>query len=617
MRESRTPAVSNPDPDACMTDAVTRNAIVYPDAVCFLTPTHDDGWREVSAEQFATQVRAVAKGLIASGVRPGDRVALMCGTRYEWIVLDHAIWFTAAITVTVYAGSAAEQLAWILQDSGATTLIVETDRDRTVADAARDSPELQEILQIDAGAIDQLIARGADIGEAELLARRHLLGAGADAVLVYTSGTTGKPKGVPLTHGNLAAMVDSSVQRLPTMCLPGTRTMLFLPLAHILAHAIALVAVHQRAVLSFTSDWTRLTELFTELRPSSVLALPRVFEELYATAERMARDNGTGALFARAADIAVDYSRALDTSGPDHLLRMEHEGFDQAVYRHVRSLFGAGCSHALCGGAPLAPRLAHFFRGAGIPIAEGYGLTETTAAITLNGTEPGSQRIGTVGRPIPGHDAALADDDELLVRGPVVFTGYWNNDTATAEAFTADWFHTGDLASIDEDGYITITGHKKEIIITAGGKNIAPAPLEEAVQRHPLIGHCMLVGDGKPYIAALITLDPDGLTDWLTRHNLDHGRSPAQLIEDHRLLAEIETTVTAANTEFSPAERIRKYHVLTRQWSPDSGELTPKMTVRRPVVLTRYRHEIEQLYDDHEQLRTAPAVSSDSLVTDT
>lgn len=597
MREFGLPATYTIPVDVCMADAVTRRAADHPHAVCFLLPDGDNAWTELTVASFAEQVRAVAKGLIASGVQVGDRIALMCATRYEWILLDYAIWFAGGVTVAVYATSSAEQLRWILADSAASMLIVENAlHQRTAQNAVPEINDVPVVLQIDRGAVDTLAGRGTVVPDSELDVRRRQIGADSEAVLIYTSGTTGRPKGVPVTHGNLAALAASARTRVPELIAPGSRTLLFLPLAHSLAHAISLVAFESGVVVAHTSDWSRLTEQFGVIHPTSVFGVPRVFEKLYNTAEQRARDAGRGRLFDRAAEVAIAYSRAQDTGGPGLRLRLEHAVFDRLVYQRLRAALGGRCRHALSGGAPLGARLAHFFRGAGISIAEGYGLTETAAAITVNGHRPDDQRLGTVGRPFPGHDVRVAEDGELLVRGPVVFEGYLHNPAATAASFTDGWFHTGDLAAIDEDGFVTITGRKKEIIVTAGGKNVSPAALEDSLRAHPLISQCMVVGDAKPFIAALVTLDRDALPGWRTRHGIDAQTPAAQLISNPVLTAEIASAVAQANTRVSKAEQIRKFRIVDAEWSQETGELTPKLSLKRTAVLARHEDEIDALY---------------------
>ncbi|MBB5915696.1 long-chain acyl-CoA synthetase [Nocardia transvalensis] len=596
MREYSVPATYSIADDHFMGDPVLRNERDHPGAVLFLIPTADGGWSELTAAEFAREVRAVAKGLIAAGLEVGDRVSLMSDTRYEWILLDYAIWFAGGVTVAIYASSAADQVRWVVEDSGSELLVVETGAHLAIAEQAIAGLPVRETLHIDGGAITELITRGAEVPDNELAARRARLGANSDALVIYTSGTTGKPKGVPLTHGNLAAMAECAPARVPELLRPNGRTLLFLPLAHILAHATSLAAVEHRFAVAHTSDWTDLPAKFAALRPTGLVAVPRVFEKIYNGAEQKAHDNGKGAIFDRASDVAIAWSRSLDAGGPGLLLRWQHLLFDKLVYGKLRAALGGRCTHAISGGAPLGARLAHFYRGVGVNIAEGYGLTETTAAITLNGNQARGQRLGSVGRPFDGHTVRLADDGELLVRGPVVFQGYWRNPQATAESFTDGWFHTGDLAALDADGYVTITGRKKEILVTAAGKNVSPAPLEDGLRAHPLIGQCMVIGDAQPFIAALITLDRDALPGWRERHGLDGGTGVADLISHPDLIAEINAAVAQVNATVSKAEQIKKIRILDAEWSQETGELTPKLSLKRPAVLKRHEVEIDALY---------------------
>ena len=493
MREFEAPASYTIPADANNSDGVFRHAKESPAAVMFNVPDGRGGWRDVRAAEFAQSVTDVAKGLIASGIELGDRVAIMAGTRYEWALLDFAIWAAGGCTVAIYDSSSAEQARWILQDSATALLIVENDKHRGVIAEIDpgELPQLRETLQIDSAALDTLIGRGAELDDQAVHDRRAQVTAASPATLIYTSGTTGRPKGVMLTHANLYAESRSDRIAMAAFLAPGKKTLMFLPLAHVFARAVALAAFDAGCTVAHTSDWSTLVDQFAEHRPDFVLSVPRVFEKVYNAAKQKAHDGGKGAIFDAAAATAIAYSEAMEKGKPGLRLRAQRALFDKLVYGKLRAALGGNCEAAVSGGGPLGARLGHFFRGVGVTIYEGYGLTETTAAITVN--TPQHIRVGSVGRPIEGHAAKIAEDGELLLRGSVVFDGYWGNDEATADAFEDGWFKTGDLGAIDKDGFVTITGRKKEIIVTAGGKNVSPAVLEDSLRAHPLISQVMVV----------------------------------------------------------------------------------------------------------------------------
>ncbi len=596
MREFEAPASYTIPDDANNSDSVFRHAQESPNAVLFNVPTGSGTWRDVTATEFARTVTDVAKGFIASGIELGDRVAIMAPTRYEWAVLDFAIWAAGGCTVAIYDSSAAEQAKWILQDSGTKLLILDNDKHRKVIDEITpgDLPDLRERLQIDQGAVDDLIARGKDLDDEQVHNRRKQVNAASPATLIYTSGTTGRPKGVMLTHANLYAESRSDRIALGRYVAPGKKTLMFLPMAHVFARAVALAAFDAEVTVAHTSDWSTLVEQFAHHRPNFVLSVPRVFEKVYNGARQKAQDEGRGKIFDAAADTAIAYSEALETGGPGLILKTKHALFDKLVYGKLRAALGGNCEAAVSGGGPLGAHLGHFFRGVGVTIYEGYGLTETTAAVSVN--TPEHIRVGTVGRPIEGHAVKIAEDGELLLRGSVVFDGYWGNADATEDAFEDGWFKTGDLATLDADGFITITGRKKEILVTAGGKNVSPTLLEDPLRAHPLIGQVMVVGDGKPFIAALITLDPEALPGWKERHEVAADLPMEQLLEHPELVAQIDAAVAEANRSVSRAEQIKKVRILTVDWTQETGELTPKMSLKRAVVMKKYGDEVEKIY---------------------
>lgn len=595
MREFEVPATYTIPEDVNVSDGAFRHAERTPNLVVFNRPDGKGGWTDVTAKQFAQAVTGVAKGLIASGIELGDRVGIMASTQYDWVVLDFAIWAAGGCTVAIFDSSSAEQAKWILQDSSTKLLAVETDKQRALIGEIESAlPELKETLLFSKGAIDELTTRGAELDDAVVHERRAQLKASSPASLIYTSGTTGRPKGVMLSHANLYAESVADRAVMPQDLRAGKRSLLFLPLAHVFARAVALAAFDAGVTVAHTADWSTLVEQFGVYKPDFIVSVPRVFEKVFNGAKQQAQGGVKGKIFDAAATTSIAYSQALDTGGPGLVLKARHAVFDKLVYAKLRTAMGGQCTSAVSGGGPLGARLGHFFRGVGVNVREGYGLTETTAAITVNTYE--YTRIGSVGRPLPGHGAKIAEDGELLVRGPVVFSGYWGNDAATEDAFTDGWFKTGDLGAIDGDGFITITGRKKEILVTAGGKNVSPAVLEDSLRANPLISQVMVVGDGKPFIAALITLDAEALPGWKDRHNLPADTPIEKLIENPDLVAEIDAAVAETNKLVSHAEAIKKVRILPVDWTEEGGELTPKMSLKRAVVMKNYASDVEAIY---------------------
>ncbi|MEU1748820.1 AMP-dependent synthetase/ligase [Micromonospora arida] len=602
MREFSVPPIVTIGDAANLTDPVWDNAEVAPDAVQFARPTpHADGtvteWTEVTCLQFRDEVAAVARGLIAAGIEPGVRVGLMSRTRYEWTLLDYAIWAVGAVTVPIYETSSAEQAAWILEDSNAVAVVVESEAHAALIAGVRHRlPELGQVWQIDLGGVDELVRTGATVELAEVERRRKAVGAGDLATIIYTSGTTGRPKGCVLTHRNMYADIANAVPVLPNLFNAGASTLLFLPLAHAFARLIQIGVVQARVTMAHCADTKNLVAELQAFRPTFVLSVPRVFEKVYNAAKQKAEADGKGGIFARAEQVAIAYSEALETpGGPGLALRAQHAVFDRLVYRKLRAALGGRCRDAISGGAPLGARLGHFFRGIGVTILEGYGLTETSPAAASN--LPTATRMGTVGRPFPGVTVRIEDDGEILLSGELIFQGYWRNETATAEAISADgWFRTGDLGQLDSDGYLSITGRKKELIVTAGGKNVAPAVLEDLVRAHPLISQCVVVGDAKPFIAALVTVDEEALPNWLENAGMPLDTSVEQLREHEGLRKEIQTAIDTANQAVSKAEAIKVFRVLPRDFTETTGELTPSLKVKRQVVHKTYAAEIADIY---------------------
>ncbi|MFC6286556.1 AMP-dependent synthetase/ligase [Nocardioides sp. GCM10027113] len=594
MREFATPLSVEVPRTGNLTDDVVTNAHEAGDAVVF-SRRSDGAWVDVTAAQFLAEVTAVAKGLVAAGIAPGDRVALISKTRYEWTLLDYAIWFAGAVTVPVYETSSAEQVGWILEDSGARAVVAETAEHLARVNEVRAGLDhLEHVWSLEDNAVSVLTSLGADVADAELEKRRTAATPVDLATLIYTSGTTGNPKGCMLTHGNFMFELGVAVDELAELFdEDGAATLLFLPLAHVFARIIQIGAVKKRVRLGHNADIKNLLPDLAEFQPTFILAVPRVFEKVFNTASQKATADGRGAIFDRAAETAIAWSRAGDRGRRSPLLRARHALFSRLVYGKLRDALGGRCRYAVSGGAPLGERLGHFYRGIGVTVLEGYGLTETTAAVTVN--TPEATKVGTVGRPLPGTTVRVADDGELLFRGGQVFAGYWENEDATAEALDRDsWFHTGDVGELDDEGFVRITGRKKEILVTAGGKNVAPAVLEDRLRSHHLVSQCMVVGDGQPFIAALVTLDPDAVPAWAEAH----GKSTrvADLVDDPDLRAAIGAAVEEANKAVSKAESIRKFTILPEDWTEESGQLTPSLKLKRSVVMREFRDDVAALY---------------------
>ncbi|MCR8579031.1 AMP-dependent synthetase/ligase [Streptomyces sp. Isolate_219] len=596
MREFSLPALYEVPADGNLTDLIRRNAAQHPDVAVMGRKVNGE-WQDVTAAAFLAEVRAAAKGLIASGVRPGDRVGLMSRTRYEWTLLDFAIWSAGAITVPVYETSSAEQIQWILGDSGAVACLVESPTHEATVESVRDRlPELANIWQIERDALARLQAAGDGISDDEVEARSALADADSPATIVYTSGTTGRPKGCVLSHRSFFAECGNIVERLRPLFRTGeSSVLLFLPIAHVFGRLVQVAAVMAPIKLGHAPDIKNLTDDLASFRPKLVLGVPRVFEKVYNSARAKAQADGRGKIFDKAADVAIAYSRALDTpEGPSLGLKLKYKVFDRLVYGRLRAVLGGRATHAISGGAPLGERLGHFYRGIGFTVLEGYGLTESCAATAFNPWD--RQKIGSVGQPLPGSVVRIADDGEVLLHGEHLFTEYWNNPSATKEALSDGWFHTGDLGTLDEDGYLAITGRKKEILVTAGGKNVAPAVIEDRIRAHALIAECMVVGDGRPFIGALITLDEEFLPRWAQEHGHPAGVTPAQLAEDPQLLAAVQRAVDDGNAAVSKAESVRKFSILPTQFTEESGHVTPSLKLKRNVVAKDFAEDIEALY---------------------
>lgn len=600
MREFSVPAVATIDEATNLTDPVWHNAETAPEAVQFLrrTPSRTGSrWTDVTCAQFRDEVVAVARGLVAAGITPGQRIGLLSHTRYEWTLFDYAIWAAGAVSVPIYETSSPDQIAWMLGDSGAVACLVETNAHALAVAGIRDRlPALEQVWQIEAGDLDRLHAQGEAVAPREIEARRKTAKASDIATIIYTSGTTGRPKGCVLTHRNLYTDIANAIPALPNLFNPGASTLLFLPLAHAFARMIQLGVVQARATMAHTSDLHHLMDELRRVRPTYLLTVPRVLEKLHSSAAQKAKAEGKGRIFQAAERTAIAYSKALDTrSAPGLGLRIRHRLFDLLVYRKLRATLGGRCTALISGGAPLGDRLGHFFRGVGLTVQEGYGLTETSPAISVNRHD--TIRIGTVGQPLPGVSVRIADDGEILVRGDLVFRGYWNDPDATAEVFDDDgWFRSGDLGALDDDGYLTITGRKKEIIVTAAGKNVAPAVLEDLIRTHPLISQAVVVGDQRPFVAALITIDEETFPAWRAEHGYPETTTVADLRDDPGLRTEIQRAVDDANRAVSHAEAVKVFRILPHDFSESTGELTPTLKVKRSVVHRTWAPEIAKIY---------------------
>jgi long-chain acyl-CoA synthetase len=578
-----------------------------PTRALFAVPTDDGGWKDVTSEEFLRQVVALAKGFIASGIEPGDKIGIMCKTRYEWTLIDFATWFAGAVLVPVYETSAPTQVQWNLSDSGAIAMITETAEHFSRFDEVRaDLPLVRSSWQVDLGDLDKLVAAGVGIDDAEVERRRNLARGSDLATLIYTSGTMGRPKGCVLTHSNFVELARNARAAIPEVVNENSSTLLFITTAHIFARFISVLAVEGGVKVGHQPDTKLLLPSMASFKPTFLLAVPRVFEKVYNSSEQKAESGGKGKIFRRAAAVAIAHSKALDAGTVPLGLKLQFALFDRLVLSKIRAALGGRVEYAVSGSAPLGLFLGHFYRSLGLTILEGYGLTETTAPVTVN--RPSNFKIGKVGPPLPGVSVRVAEDGELQVKGICVFEGYWKNEAATAEAFIDGWFRTGDIGEIDDDGQVSITGRKKEIIVTAGGKNVSPAALEDPIRANSVIGQVIVVGEQRPFIGALITLDPEMLPVWLNNNGEDPGLSLEEARSNQRVIAEVQRAVDAANATVSRAESIRKFVILPIELTEASGHLTPKLSIKRSVILSDFSEVIDEMYD------TAPATQGHSLL---
>ena len=595
MTEFFVPAVVEADPEANATDLLVKRVALDPSAVLFALPTADGGWSDVTGGEFLAQVVALAKGFVAAGVEPGTKVAFQCKTRYEWTLVDFALWFAGAIMVPIYETSSPAQVQWNITDSGATAMIVETPDHFARFDEIRsDLPQITNVWQVDLGDLGKLTASGTAVTDEEIERRRNIAVGSDVATLIYTSGSTGRPKGVVLTHSNFVELTRNAAVSMSDVVAPGSSTLLFITTAHIFARFISVLSIHAGVKVGHQPDTKLLVQSAGSFKPTFLLAVPRVFEKVYNSSEQKAEAGGKGKIFRTAADTAIAHSKALDAGSVPLGLKLKFAVLDRLVLSKIRDALGGNVKYAVSGSAPLGPRLGHFYRSLGIKILEGYGLTETTAPATVN---LGSKfKIGTTGPAMPGVGIKIADDGEIFVKGINVFAGYWNNDAATAEVMEDGWFKTGDIGALDSDGYLTITGRKKEIIVTAGGKNVSPAALEDPIRANPLVGQVIVVGDKKPFISALITLDVEMLPTWLKNNGEDASMSLAEASNHPAVVAEVQRAVDAANGLVSRAESIRKFHILATDLTEASGHLTPKLSIKRNIIVEDFADVIESIY---------------------
>lgn len=596
MQEITEPVLATVRSTGNLTDALVTYATTDPQRIT-LVRREGSAWIDTTATEFHTTVQQLAKGLIASGIRPGDRVALMSRTRHEWTLFDYAIWYAGCVTVPIYETSSVAQIEWILRDSGAVAIVVEKPHHIELFRQATEHV-VQHSWVIENGAIAEISAAGASIDDATVEARRSAVTPNDLATIVYTSGTTGQPKGCEITQGNIMFISDQARAAVPEVFGdPQTSTLLFLPLAHIFGRLIQCAMVEAGLKTAFAPDATKLVDDLGVMRPNFVLAVPRVFEKIFNSAQQKAYEEGKGKIFDAAAGVAIAFSKASEVGRVPVSLRAKHAVFDALVYKKIRARLGGNVRWAVSGGAALGARLGHFFRGIGLVSLEGYGLTETTAPLTVN--RPSRSRIGSVGPALPGVTLRIAEDGEILAKGGSIMRGYFGNPGATAQVIDPDgWFHTGDIGKIDDDGFLFITGRKKELLVTAQGKNVAPAPLEDRIRAHALVSQCMVVGDNRPYVAALVTLDPEALGPWARSHGLPETSSAAELMHNAELRADIQHAVDAANKMVSQAESIRKFDVLATDWTEAGGQLTPSLKLRRNVVMAECADAVEALYRD-------------------
>ncbi|GKV73918.1 MULTISPECIES: AMP-dependent synthetase/ligase [Pseudarthrobacter] len=597
MREFSVPPLVVVPPETNITDLVLRQAAKASNPALFSRLDASGTWQDISATDFLADVRTLAKGLMASGVGAGDRVGIMSRTRYEWSLVDFAIWFAGAVSVPIYETSSPSQVAWNLGDSGAVAAFGEAAHHEDIirqAVTAEALTSLQHVWQLEGNGLDALREAGRDVSDDDLEARRKTAGLRDTATIIYTSGTTGRPKGCELTHGNFVELSDNALAIIGEIVHENAKTIMFLPLAHVFARFISVLAMAAGTTVAHTPDIKNLLADLQSYEPTFILAVPRVFEKVYNSALTKAEDGGKGAIFHKAADTAIAYSKARQDGRIGLGLKLRHALFDKLVYGKLRAAMGGHVAHAVSGGGPLGERLGHFFQGIGLQVLEGYGLTETTAPISVN--TPSRIKIGSVGKPLPGNSVKIAEDGEILAKGVCVMRGYYQRPDLTNETFDDGWLRTGDIGRLDEDGFVWITGRKKEIIVTAGGKNVIPALLEDQIRADALVSQVLVVGDNRPFIGALVTLDQEALPGWLQRHNLPADTSLADAANNPVVKAAVQDLITAANTSVSQAEAIKSFRIVPADFTEASGHLTPSMKVKRAQVMKDFETVIEEMY---------------------
>jgi long-chain acyl-CoA synthetase len=607
---AQTPAADTGGPQAedrgSAANTLLDRAAATPDRP-ILSVRHGDTWTPITAAETLTRVRAIAKGFVAAGLEPGAHVAILSRTRLEWTLVDYAIWMAGLVTIPVYETSSADQVQYILSDSEAVAIVVENDEHaRRVQSVAPDLPHLGQRWTMEGGGLDDLVSLGQDVPDGDLDARVAAVHGHDDATIIYTSGTMGRPKGCVLRHDNFTGTIEGSKDGMAEVIADGSSTLLFIPMAHVYARYIAVMCVDTGVLVGHEPDTKNLMQAVSTFQPTFLLAVPRVFEKIYNSAEQKAALGGRGGVFKRATDVAVAHSEALSNGHVPLGLKLQFALFDKLVYSKLREAMGGRVQYAVSGSAPLSPRLSHFFRSVGVLILEGYGLTETTAPATVN--RASELKIGSVGRALPGVEIRIADNGEVLVRGVDVFDRYWHREDATNEAIIDGWFHTGDLGQLDERGILTITGRAKELIVTASGKNVAPAPLEDAIREHPLIGQVVVVGEGKPFIAALITLDREMLAGWCESNGISPALTPHEAAYDDRVHRAVQEAVDTGNQRVSRAESVRSFTILDTELTEASGHLTPKLTVKRGPVMKDFAADIEHIYSGSKVQTTAVPV---------
>lgn len=597
MREFSVPPLVVVPPETNITDLLLRQAAKPSNPALFSRLDSVGAWRDVTATDFLADVSALAKGLMASGVGAGDRVGIMSRTRYEWALIDFAIWFAGAVSVPIYETSSPSQVAWNLGDSGAVAAFGEAAHHEDIIRQAATSEgltALQHVWQLEGGGLDAVREAGRDVSDADLEARRSSARLSDIATLIYTSGTTGRPKGCELTHGNFVELSDNALALLGDVVNEQAKTIMFLPLAHVFARFISVLAVAAGATVAHTPDIKNLLADLQSYQPTFILAVPRVFEKVYNSALTKAEDGGKGAIFHKATETAIAFSKARQAGHVGLGLKLKHTVFDKLVYGKLRAAMGGKVAHAVSGGGPLGERLGHFFQGIGLQILEGYGLTETTAPISVN--TPDLIKIGSVGKPLPGNSVRIAEDGEILAKGVCVMRGYYKRDDLMADTFADEWFRTGDIGRLDESGFLWITGRKKEIIVTAGGKNVVPALLEDQIRADALVSQVLVVGDNRPFIGALVTLDQEALPGWLQRHGLPATTTLDEAVENPVVKAAVQDLITHANASVSQAEAIKSFRIVASDFTEASGHLTPSMKVKRAQVMKDFETVIEEMY---------------------